>query len=63
MKDTKTCFDEKIGEQPDLACEEEDSLFFQSIELTNLSVLHYRAVKGLKIQEGPRGGHVAMRWA
>ena len=55
MKDTKTCFDEKIGEQPDLACEEEDSLFFQSIELTNLSVLHYRAVGRSENSRG-RGG-------
>ena len=62
MKDTKTCFDEKIDEQPDLACEEEDSLFFQSIELTNLSVLHYRAV-GRSENPGGGVGHVAMRWA
>ena len=63
MKDTKTCFDEKIGEQPDLACEEEDSLFFQSIELTNLSVLHYRAVGRSENSRGRGGGHVAMSWA
>ena len=62
MKDTKTCFDEKIGEQPDLACEEEDSLFFQSIELTNLSVLHYRAVGRSENSRGP-GRHLPMKWA
>ena len=55
MKDTKTCFDEKIGEQPDLACEEEDSLFFQSIELTNLSVLHLQGRRNLKAG-GPEFG-------